>query len=47
MTKVLGQPGFNVAELRWGEVMVEENKRRVCAGHKVNDFVDFAQAVLR
>ena len=24
--------------------MVEENKRRVCAGHNVNNFVEFALA---
>jgi hypothetical protein len=26
--KILGYPGFDLAELRWGEVMVEENNPR-------------------
>jgi len=41
---VAGQPGFDVTELRGGEVVVEENKRRLGAGHNANNFVEFALA---
>ena len=38
------QPGFDVAQLRRSEVVVEENKRGVGGGHNLNNFVEFALA---
>src|SRR6185437_9035780 len=36
---VAGQPGFNIAKLRRGEVVVEENKRGIGGGDDLNNFV--------
>ena len=41
---VAGKPGFDVAQLRGGEVVVEENKRGVGGGHDANNLVEFALA---
>jgi hypothetical protein len=37
---VAGQPCFDVAQLRWGQVVIEEYKRRVGAGYNANNFVE-------
>jgi hypothetical protein len=41
---VAWQPGFDVAELRGSEIVIEENKRRVGGGDDLNNFVEFALA---
>jgi hypothetical protein len=41
---VAGQPRLYVSELRGGEVVVEEYKRRVGTGHSANNFVELALA---
>src|SRR6202011_1567119 len=41
---VAGEPGFDVAELRGREVVVEENQRGVGGGHSSNNFIEFSLA---
>jgi hypothetical protein len=41
---VAGQPRLDVPQLRGGEVVVEEYKRRVGTGHGANNLVEFALA---
>jgi hypothetical protein len=41
---VAGYPGFDVAELLRGEVVVEENKRGVGGSDDLNNFIEFALA---
>jgi hypothetical protein len=41
---VAGQPRLDVPELRGGEVVIEEYKRRVGTGHCANNLVEFALA---
>ncbi len=41
---VTGEPGFDVTELRGGEVVIEEDEGCVGGGHDFNDLVEFALA---
>jgi hypothetical protein len=41
---VAGQPRLDVPQLRGGEVVIEEYKRRVGTGHGANNLVEFALA---